>query len=362
MKIAQLIDSLSVGGAEQMQLIYVQAAVSRGIVPTIISLGRRKTTHIPEQIIKAGAHLVELDARSMVDPGRFFRLVSYLRREKFDVLHVHLTHAIFLGALAGLLTGTRVVATLHNVDPDHHAFLEALALVLGSRKIIAVGNEVERAYRKRLLGRKIEVVYNPVSAGIELSAEERTSLRRELTSDETRPILLCVGRLKPQKGMVDLLDAMAILHPAFPQAMLLIAGSGALETDLKNQIERLGLQNCVRMLGARNDVPRLLAASDIFVNSSHWEGMPISVLEAMAARLPVVATRVGDVPNIVTPQTGLLVEPHQPQDLASAMQTLLEDASLQQTLGEGGHALVHARHTPDKWLDSLHQIYFPADR
>jgi L-malate glycosyltransferase len=362
MKIAQLIDSLSVGGAERMQVTYVETALARGIVPTVIALGRHSNSHLPKEIEKAGARLVEITGKNMVDPARFFRLVSFLRRERFDVLHAHLTHAIFLGCWAGLLTGTRVVATLHNVNPDEHPTLEALSLVLGARKIIAVGNEVERAYRRRLPGRKIDVVYNPVAAGVHVDDAEKYALRRELTCDETHPILLCVGRLEPQKGMADLLEAMALLHPKYPRAMLLIAGHGSLETELKNKIEALGLQNCVRMLGVRGDVLRLLAASDVFVNSSHWEGMPISVLEAMAASLPIVATRVGDVPNIVTPQTGLLVEPHSPHSLADAIQTLLDDAPLRRTLGAGGLALVHARHTPDKWLDSLHEIYSSAGK
>lgn len=362
MKIAQLIDSLSVGGAERMQVTYVETAVARGIVPTVISLGRPANTHIPKQIESAGGRLVEMAGKNMVDPARFFRLVSFLRRERFDVLHVHLTHAIFLGCWAGLLTGTRIVATLHNVNPDEHPFLEALSLVLGARRIIAVGNEVEHSYRRRLPGKKIDVVYNPVAKGAQLSDAEKNTLRRDLTGDASRPTLICVGRLEPQKGMADLLDAMAILRTSHPQAMLLIAGRGSLEAELKAKIETLGLQDNVRMLGVRDDVPRLLAASDIFVNSSHWEGMPISVLEAMAARLPVVATSVGDVPNIVTPQTGLLVEPHHPQQLADAMRTLLDDATMRQTLGEGGFALVNARHTPDRWLDSLHEIYFPTGK
>lgn len=362
MKIAQLIDSLNVGGAERMQVTYVETAIARGIVPTVISLGRHIDTHIPDQIKRTGARLVEITGKNMVDIKRFFRLVSFLRRERFDVLHVHLTHAIFLGCWAGLLTGTRVVATLHNVNPDEHPTLEALSLVFGARKIIAVGNEVEKSYRRRLLGRKIEIVYNPVAVTPQIKSAEKSALRRDLAGDESRTILLCVGRLEPQKGMADLLDAMAILHQKFPQLVLLIAGRGSLESELKDKIVDLNLQNCVRMLGVRDDVPRLLAASDIFVNSSHWEGMPISVLEAMAARLPVVATRVGDVPNIVNTQTGLLVEPHRPQELADAIRTLLEDDTLRQTLGSGGFSLVNARHTPDKWLDALHEIYFHAGK
>ena len=357
MRVAQLIDSLYVGGAERLQLTYAEAAITRGEIPTVISLARFPGTPIPDQVRASGARLVEITGRNLVDPKRFAQLVSFLHRERFDALHAHLTSAIILGVLAGWLTHTPVVATLHNTMPDDHIFLETIMLFLGAKRIIAVGDVVAQAYQKRLPGRRIEVIYNPVQPNIQISEVERLALRHELSGETSRPIIVSVGRLEPQKGMFDLLSAMAFLRVTHDEAILLIVGQGSLKKELENKIDELGLRENVRLLGVRDDIPRILAASDIFALASHWEGMPISVLEAMSARLPVVATYVGDIPQIVTPATGLLVEPHRPQEFAETLQILLDDPAKRIVLGEAGQALIASRHSPDRWLDSLSRVY-----
>lgn len=357
MRVAQIIDSLFVGGAEQLQVTYAEAAIARGEVPTVIVLARYPNTPIPERLQALGVRLIEITGRNLIDPARFRQLIAFLRAERFDAIHAHLTHAIILGGWASLFSRTPLVASLHNVQPDEHAALEIVSLYLRAKRIIAVGDAVARAYRKRLLGRRIETIYNPVPAGAHITIAERAALRRELAGDEDRPIVVCVGRLEPQKGMFDMLTAIDVLRISHPKAILLIIGQGTLKDQLQTKIEELGLQNYARLIGIREDVPRVLAASDIFASASHWEGMPVAMLEAMAARLPVVATRVGDVPQIVTPNTGLLVDAHKPRDLAAALQMLLDDATLRDSLASGGLALVTSRHSPDRWLESLRQVY-----
>jgi glycosyltransferase involved in cell wall biosynthesis len=357
MRVVQIIDSLLVGGAEQLQVTYAEAAIARGDYPTVITLANYPNTPVSMRLQELGVRVVEIAGKNLVDARRFNRLVSFLRTERFDAIHAHLTYAIILGGWAGLLANTPVVASLHNVQPDYHATLEVASLYLRAKRIIAVGDIVARAYQKRLPGRQIEVLYNPVPPGVQITAAERSMLRREIAGDESRPIIVCVGRLEEQKGMFDLLAAMKLLCDSHPEAILVIIGQGSLKDALHANINELGLQNHVRLIGIRNDVTRLLAASDIFALASHWEGMPVSVLEAMAARLPVVATRVGDMPQIVTPETGLLVEARQPRALAAALQILLDDPAYRDTLAASGLALVVLRHSPDSWLDSLHQIY-----
>ena len=357
MRVAQIIDSLFVGGAEQLQVTYAEAAIARGNVPTVVVLASYPNTPIPARLQALGVRVVEITGNNLADAERFRRLVSFLRMERFDAIHVHLTYAIILGGWAGLFSSTPVVASLHNVKPDHHADLEVASLYLRAKRLIAVGDTVARVYQKRLPGRRIETIYNPVQPGVRISASERAALRRDLAGDEGRKIIVCVGRLEQQKGMFDLLMAMDILCASHPKAMLLIIGQGTLKDRLRTNIDELGLQNHVRLLGVRDDVPRVLAASDIFAIASHWEGMPVSILEAMAARLPVVATRVGDVPQIVTPETGLLVDAHKPSALATALQTLLDNPARRDSLASGGLALITSHHSPDSWLDSLHRIY-----
>jgi L-malate glycosyltransferase len=360
MRIAQIIDSLAVGGAERMQETFAFTATSRGILPTIILLSRRSGTHLPQRIASTGVRLVEITGKNLVDPARFFRLVSFLRSERFDVLHAHLTHAIILGSWGGMLTGTPVVSTLHSITTEEHKVLEALSLILGSRRIIAVGNEVRRAHEPRLPGRRLDVVPNPVAAGVHLTDKERNALRRELAGNEHRPILISVGRIEVEKGMTDLLDAVSMLRTNHPDVLLLIAGKGTLEGELNRKIEILELQDNVNMLGIRDDIPRLLAASDIYVSSSHWEGMPISILEAMSAGLPVVATNVGDVPHIINDTNGVIVEPKQPGALAEAIQSLLNDPGTRTAMGASGRNYVAEHNSTDGWFDRLLKIYREA--
>jgi len=356
-RVAQMIDSLTVGGAERMQLTYAQAAIARGETPTVIVLAHYAGTPIPDQLRALGVRVVEITGRSLLDRERFVRLIAFLRAERFDILHVHLTSAILLGTVAGLLTRTRVVASLHNTQTDEHGILESLTLYFGVSRIIAVGDAVAHAYQLRLPGRKIQIILNPVQAGAKISAPERNSLRRELLGDERRRLIIGVGRLTAQKGWFDLISAMPAILNSHPDALLLIVGQGTLRDGLQKHIDELGLTNSVRLIGVRDDVTRLLAVRDLLASASHWEGLPIAVLEAMAAGLPVVATRVGDVPNVVAPQTGLLVDPHQPAQLARAIQEILDDPARGQEMGAAGRSLALERHSPDRWLDSLHQVY-----
>ena len=153
--------------------------------------------------------------------------------------------------------------------------------------------------------------------------------------DRDRPILVTVGRLKAPKDYLTLVRSLALLRPGSADA--LIVGEGPDRSELEAEIRQLGIGERVHLLGERRDVPELLADADVFVLSSASEGMPVSVLEAMAAGLPVVGSRVGGVPELVVDgETGLLVEPGDPDELAAAIGRLLADRELRRRLGDAG--------------------------
>lgn len=114
------------------------------------------------------------------------------------------------------------------------------------------------------------------------------------------------------------------------------------------------------MVGARDDIPRILPAADLFVSSSYLEGLPIAILEAMAAGLPVVATTVGDIPRVVVEGTGVVVPPHQPAQLASAINRLLDDPAQLRTMGLAARQHVAVHHSPAVWVDQLMKMYINA--
>ena len=153
---------------------------------------------------------------------------------------------------------------------------------------------------------------------------------------------MTVGRLQAPKDALTLLRGLAKLPRGTYEAV--IVGDGPDRPELASEARRLGLESVVQLAGERNDVPELLAASDIFVLSSRSEGLPLSILEAMAAGLPVVATTVGGVPELVLEgETGLLVPPGDPQALAGAIERLLDDSTLRGRLGAAGRIRVEER-------------------
>jgi glycosyltransferase involved in cell wall biosynthesis len=208
-----------------------------------------------------------------------------------------------------------------------------------------------------LAGKDIRVVPNSVELPPRVSSEERRAIRTELAGNPDDPLVITVGRLTPQKGYKDLLAAFSRVARDFPHTRLLIVGQGRLHAELQRRIAELGLEQQVQMLGLRTDVPHLLAASDIYVNSSLWEGLSEAMLEAMAAGLPVVATAVGDAPWVVVDGAGCLAPPGQPERLAEALSELLADPERRHRFGAAARQYALCNHDPSAWAGRILDIY-----
>ena len=361
--ILHIIDSLKVGGAQK--LLVTMAEVLRNYQDTlaVTSLDDRRSP-IQEQLQALSVPVLNWRGRNkLFDPGRIRWIVRCLRRERFDVVHTHLTHANILGTVAAHLAGVPVVASLHNTQLDrrqHSAFkefLEITALRYGARRVIAVGHVVEAAYRPRFGGKPITVIPNAVSPIPALSPATRTAIRAGLVGDPARPLLIAIGRLTLQKGYPHLLAAVDRLRPNYPAVALTIAGEGKLESELQQQIQSMGLTDHVFLLGRRDDVPRLLAASDVYVSASLWEGLSVATLEAMAAGLPIVATHVGEVPRMVVEGTGITVSPQDPEALAQALALFLESPAKRQQVGAAAKAHVSRHYEASTWVQQLLALY-----
>jgi glycosyltransferase involved in cell wall biosynthesis len=356
MKIAQIIDSLSPGGAERLQVTFADAAQANKLDYVLAPLSSRPDSIVDQELRKRHVPIAEFPGRNLFDPFRIVRLTRYLTSQKIDLIHAHLEYAIIISALAGRLTGIPVVASLHNIHPDRWHRLEAFMLNHGVRSVIAVGQTVADVYKPKL---KIpmKVVINPVKPVEPISASECNLIRSELIPALEGILLVAVGRLDRQKGFTDLIQAMHIVHEHAPRAVLIIAGQGVLHEQLQAQIETLGLQQVVKLLGIRSDIPRILAAADIFVSSSHWEGMPVSILEAMSAGLPVIATEVGDLPLMLAQGRGMLVPPQQPQALAEALLWMIDHAQEADEIGKRAKSHVLDHHSVSAWYQQLMEIY-----
>ena len=366
MNIAHMIDSLTVGGAQMLILTFAKMLQQINLEHStqhklaVINLGYAL---LQESLEAHGAVVYTLESDRLLSPKENLALLQILRREQFDVIHSHLPRSNILGSTFGALTGTPSVCMLHSTWQDPRTSnprrdqLETWTLQHFAHKIFAVGYSVAEVHQPRLQSKVIEILLNPVDEIPDITSEARLKLRAEITGDAQRPLLIAVGRLLPPKGYEDLLSAFAILRKTYPDTFLAIAGTGFLQDDLARQIEQSGLHSHARLLGTREDVPALLKAADIFVNSSHWEGLPLSVLEAMSAGLPIVATDVGDIAQVVSPQRGIVVPPHQPERIAQALIQLLNSPDQCLTLGEAGKAYVAQEHNARAWTQRLLTCY-----
>src|SRR5512133_3321966 len=242
-----------------------------------------------------------------------------------------------LGAIAA--RGPALLATVQlymDVPVTRSMLLQQRLIAAGLDRILPVSHANARRLEALLHWPpwKMEVVPNAIDPA-PFSRPPDRSLRRALAGDQ--PLVLVVARLDPQKGHRHLLAAIANV----PNAIFALAGDGPERPALEQLAGRLGVLDRVRFLGERSDVADLLAACHAFVLPSLYEGLPISVLEAMAANRPVIATAIGGTDEVVIDgASGLLVPPAQPDALASALRRLLADATLRATLAAAGHARV----------------------
>lgn len=362
-KILQIIDLLQWGGAQKMQVFLAEQLNAHDVELTVASLNASNGSPVPEYLRQRGARVVVFPFPKFLSIRSFFNLFDFVRREKFNLIHTHLTYANIFGTIIGWLTGTPVIASLRTAgyDPRYHRpirqWIETVVVKYGAQRIMANGHAVAELGRKRFAPREIDILVNAIDLPSPLTEGERFAIRSELTGDPSRPLVISVGRLDLPKGFPDLIRSFVTVHQANPRAALVIAGDGPMSEEMNALVRELHLEEIVFLLGQRDDVPRLLQAADLYVSSSHWEGLPVSILEAMASGLPVLATEVGDIPHVVIPETGELIPPHCPEQLAEKIVSLLANPERRKAMGAAARAHIQRNYSPGIWVHKLLGLY-----
>jgi glycosyltransferase involved in cell wall biosynthesis len=265
-----------------------------------------------------------------------------------DVVLAHNVSASVVARLAIVGLRMPMVTVFHGVArPDYPAAARILRRT--SRRVVAVADAAADGLRAQGLADPVVV---PNAVFPQPPSRDRAAVRRELGLDERVPVALCAARLEPQKRHEVLLSAWTLLD----DAVLLLAGDGSRRAALSARCAALGLTDRVRFLGNRDDVPDLLAAADLTVLTSDWEGMPIAVLESMAAGLPVVASDVDGVREVLADGGGLLVPPGDAVATAEALCALLFDPDARAATASAGRLSVHIRHNPDTMMKSYDEL------
>ena len=269
---------------------------------------------------------------------RFRALVKLLRTHQFDVIHSHMFGSNVWGVTFGRICRVPVVlAHEHNWsysgDP-WRIWIDRRLIARFATRYIAVSqsNFEQMVTIERIPAEKILVL---PTAYIPHEAEGELDLRSLLELPNAAQIVATAANLRVEKALEVLIEALAIASKSRPDVHLVIVGDGPCRADLEQLTASLGLRDRVHFMGRRDDVDSIVRNADICAMSSDWEGMPLFALEAMAAAKPLVATRVGGMPEIVASgETGTLVPPRNPQALADAMTELLSDPELRARLGE----------------------------
>jgi glycosyltransferase involved in cell wall biosynthesis len=345
LRIVHVLDSLAIGGQETMVLALSTLQVQAGHPVRIVCLWLEGA--LAEAARAAGVDVVCADKKPGLDAGALRRRRRLITAFKPDVLHTHdvMSHyygvAACLGRRPGTIVNTRHgYATRNPQGRDERFYRQAMLRsdygVGVSRSLQAYFTETGliEAHKARAIPNGIEVTRFHAR-----SDEAAHALRSELGLPVDAVTFATVGRLNEVKRQVDLLHALKARLDAGDHACLLVVGDGPMRETLEATRDQLGLGAHMRMLGARKDVPQLLAAMDVFVLCSRSEGYSMALVEASTAALPIIATDVGGNAEIVQHEaTGLIVPPADAAALSAAMGRLCADAAQRQRMGEQGRA------------------------
>ena len=290
-------------------------------------------------------------------------LVKLIRNRRVAVLHTHEFFMNTLGLTASWLTGVPLVATVHgrNYYSDRarrRVMCRLVGAFAGRLVTVSEANKRFLAERVGISPRRIQVIPNGVPFDDSASTATLSTLRQSLGIDQHHRVVGTVGSLYPVKGHKYFIDAAASILGRFPQTVFVIVGQGGLREELEAQAARLGIAKQLRFLGHREDVHDLLSIYDVFVLPSLSEGMPLALLEAMAAGLPAIATGVGGVTEVLEDRkTGLLVPPGDSGALADNIIAVLRNPPLAKELGEAARHMAASRYSLPGMVRAYESVY-----
>ncbi len=369
MRIAHVIKVTRISGAERHLLFLLDGLRQRGLDARLIILVERNE---PMQEMMEAAKARGIPVQSIpigrdYDLPLLWRLRRALRHIKPDIVHTHLIHADLYGYVSAKLAGVGAVVSSRHLDDAFRYRARWRRVNRRLWRMIDAGIAISAAMKQFAL--TIEAAPAPkvsvVLYGMDfkwLSDEAidaaRLRLRAELKMAADAQLLGMACRLVEQKGIPYALEAMRRIRSDFPRAHLVIAGDGEQASELRRLASRLGIADRVHWLGWRADAADLMAALDVFLLPSLREGFGLVLLEAMSRRLPIVASHVGAIPEIVIDgETGILVEPRNVDELAKAMTRLLNDRALRKYMGLLGAARLEEHFNVERMVDGTVAVY-----
>ena len=363
MRVLQLISSEGLFGAERVVLELSKSLQTRDCHPIVGIIKNEYNPHV-ETVDEAMANNIDtviFPCKSQFDMSVISLIRTFIRDKKIDVVHCHGYKSNFYGLLASK-GNIATVTTNHNWLKSHwklkiYCFLDSLWIRYFGR-IVAVSEGVKADMLKyRVPEKKIRVIDNGIDLdrfSQEISTE---NVRKEFGLNGNSKVIGTIGNLGHEKAHSNLLKAAKGVIETDKAVRFLIVGDGALREYLMEEAVTLGIENHVIFAGYRKDIPELLSLMDIFVLPSIKEGLPMVLLEAMAAKKPVIATKVGAVPKVLRGGAGILIEPGEVSGLKEAIRDLIEDREELQKLAANGFTRVKDMYSSENMSKSYLALY-----
>lgn len=364
LRVFHLIYSLETGGAEADLLAKSRVLVqAHGYDITIGCLLKRG--ELAAEAEAAGVRVLRPLMRGKLDASVILRLVRLIRSGRYDVVHTHMFASNLLGRLAAMLAVVPVIVSTVQLIADREAWWEILVdrlLQHGTDTMIASSQAVRQSFIQRgIRPAKIAVIHNSVDlARFDAVDREvaRWATRQAFGWGESHFVVGTVARLEKIKGLEHLIEAAKTVAEAIPQARFLVVGDGPQREDLLGQVRHLELEERCIFAGLRSDVPQILPAFDLFVLPSLSEALGIAAIEALASGVPVVASRVGGVPEVVIHgETGMLVSSGDTVQLAQAISRVAANPDEARQWAERGQKRVRRMFDVNRLADAQAGLY-----
>ncbi len=362
--ILHIIGQLGVGGAERQLYLLLEGLHDRFNF-TVISYDEKRLDYM-DAIQALGVKVIVIPKRpGLIGRLGFLRNLGNLIREiDPDIVHTWLRSANFWGRIACLLSKKkrRIIASVRNVGEIDKKILETLAERLLAKKIdvIITNTFAARNYMLsyKIPEKKIRVIHNGIDPELYDFSATKEEIRKQLSIPEHKALIGTIGRMMPQKNHVMFVEVAREILRKRNDVHFVLVGDGELRHNIEALISKYGLCELFTLTGQRDDIPQLLRAFDIFILTSLWEGLPNVIMEAMCARLPVVATDVGGVSELINHgENGFLVPPDDACAMFDAVNRLIDDEELRIKFGHAGRGKIEKRFSLDQICEATSRIY-----
>jgi len=360
-KILHLRASTSFGGAEKLMLSCFKKMKQEDFSLFLLGIVKKKreNSSIVEKARESGIASFYLYYRWKFGIYSVFSLVSFLKKNQITIVHSHGYRENILVFFSSWLCDVWKISTVHGWTT--HGWRKRIDKIILKRfDIITVPSEeiVDELIQAGIKKEKITLLRNVIDPEALEDRSQSLSFRKEFNIPQDMFTVTYIGRISPEKGLHYLLESASHVKEKIPGIKIVIAGDGTELDILKNHVRKTGLENHVIFTGYREDVGSILRASDVFVNPSLTEGFPLSILEAMYCKVPVVATAVGGIPEIMkTGESGILIEPRNSEELADALVMLFKDSKARERISQNAYRIVTQEYLIDNYCIKLKEVY-----